>query len=84
MEFLCIKIGAHCEEWSLYLLDLISINYLRIIEQAGAELCQAQEKLSLAKPSLPRKKLWSSFTCQEIDVVFNFAKKLELSSIELF
>ena len=25
-------------------------------EQAGAELCQAQDKLGLAKPSLPSKK----------------------------
>jgi hypothetical protein len=26
-------------------------------EQAGAELCQAQEKLGLAKPAVPSKKL---------------------------
>jgi hypothetical protein len=31
------------------------------IKQAGAELCQAQEKLGLAKPALPSKKLWLSF-----------------------
>ena len=27
------------------------------LEQAGGELCQAQEKLGLTKPALPRKKL---------------------------
>ena len=30
-------------------------------EQAGAELCQALDKMGLAKPSLPRKKLSTSF-----------------------
>ena len=29
-------------------------------KQAGAELCQAQEKLGLAMPALPSKKLGSS------------------------
>ena len=28
-------------------------------KQAGAEMCQAQEKLGLAKPSLPSKRLAS-------------------------
>ena len=28
-------------------------------KQAGAELCQAGEKLGLAKPGLPSQKLWS-------------------------
>ena len=33
------------------------------IKQAGAELSQAQEKLGLAKPALPSKKLrWSSIS----------------------
>ena len=30
-------------------------------KEAGAELCQAQEKLGLAMPALPSKKLWSPF-----------------------
>ena len=31
------------------------------VKQAGAELCQAQKKLGIAKPALPSKKLrWSS------------------------
>ena len=30
----------------------------KIQKQAVAELCQAQEKLGLAKPALPSKKLW--------------------------
>jgi hypothetical protein len=29
-------------------------------KQTGAELCQAQENLGLAKPDLPSKKLWLS------------------------
>ena len=32
----------------------------RYVQQAGAELCQAQEKLGLAKSDLSRKKLWLS------------------------
>ena len=37
-------------------------------KQAGAELCQAQEKLGLAN-----KLIWSS-TSKQIEVVFNFSK----------
>ena len=49
-------------------------------EQAGAELCQAQEKLGLAKPAVPRKKmklsyialnLRSSYIKPTIEVVFH-------------
>ena len=49
--------------------------------QAGAELCQAQEKLGLAKPAVPSKKLLSfsiltkhlmlSSICQNIEVVLH-------------
>ena len=37
--------------------------------QAGAELCQAQEKLGLAKPALPSKTLRLSFILKVIEVV---------------
>ena len=39
------------------------ITYLQGLyeEQAGAELCQAQERLGLAKPALLSKKLWLSY-----------------------
>ena len=30
------------------------------VKQAGAELCQVEEKLGLAKPALPIKKVWLS------------------------
>ena len=33
----------------MYVLD----EYIKYIKQVGAELCQAQEKLGLAKPPLP-------------------------------
>ena len=34
-------------------------NRIKYKQQAGAELCQAQEKLGLAKPAVPIKKLLS-------------------------
>ena len=46
--------------------------YVNKRRQAGAELCQAQERLGLAKIALPvvvfhliQQKLWSSFICQK-------------------
>ena len=41
--------------------NMKTIPHNRIGIQAGAELCQAQEKLGIAMPALPSKKLWSPF-----------------------
>jgi hypothetical protein len=47
-------------------------NILTLVsKQAGAELCQAQDKLGLAKPALPRKKLRSSSIQKYIEVVLH-------------
>ena len=40
-------------------------------KQAGAELCQAQKKLGLAKPALPIIKLRRSSILKEIEDIFH-------------
>ena len=46
----------------------LSVGFENISKQAGAELCQAQEKLELTKPAIRNCK---------IEVVFHFAKKID-------
>ena len=78
--------------WTFELLILLTIVGGQTRRQAGAMLWQAQEKLGLAKPALPRisKKLWSSYISKDIEVIFHkqinwgflqFANILMLSSI---
>ena len=56
---------------------------IKLTKQAGAELCQAQDKLVLAKPALPttnlrlsspRYNLRSPSNSKEIEVFFHFQK----------
>ena len=42
--------------------------------QSGAELCQAQDKLVLAKPALPITKLRLSSNCKDIKVFFHIKR----------
>ena len=46
-------------------------NRRRRKERAGAELCQAQTKLGLAKPQLPSKKLRWALILKDIEDVFH-------------
>ena len=46
-------------------MDLVVINMKNTIKQAGAELCQAQFKLGLAKTVFP-----------DVDIVFVFVLKI--------
>ena len=48
----------------------------KIHKQAGAELCQAQEKLELYYPALPSKKLWSPSIKKDSEVLFHLTTKL--------
>jgi hypothetical protein len=45
------------------------LSLAKVLQQAGAELCQPQEKLGLAKPALPSKNLRSSI---KEDIAFVF------------
>jgi hypothetical protein len=55
----------------------MDINHFgKSVKQAGAELRQAQEKLGIATPTLPSKKLWSSSCSYDIEVLFHLPKKL--------
>jgi hypothetical protein len=50
--------------------------------QAGAELCQAQDKLGLAKPSLPSKKL-SHETLRSSSIYQNIESSSVFQNIEV-
>ena len=57
----CGLVWSNGVQWEL-------VRYSNIMEQAGAKLCQAQEKLGLAKVSNTLK--WSSIS-KVIEVVFH-------------
>ena len=66
---------------SIFCIFLLAPKGPKICKRAGAELCQAQDKLGLAKQSLPSKKLSLAssyidviFPLTNIEVVFNFPK----------
>ena len=59
-----------------------SLKKERLERQAGAEMCQAQEKLGLAKSALPSEKLWLSSISKQIEFFLSF-KKLRSFSVYL-
>ena len=66
-----------CISYHLVLVNQVNhvkqVNQLNQVKQvqAGAELCQAQEKLGLAKPALPSKKLRWSYINLNMYVISN-------------
>jgi hypothetical protein len=48
--------------------------YISLVRKAGADLCQAQDKLGLAKPALPSKK-FKSFPLIKFEVIFQLKTK---------
>ena len=55
--------------WSSTVIPADGVQWKINSKQAGAELCQAQTKLGLAMPTLPRKLRWASIL-KDVEVVY--------------